>query len=278
MLDGLRVGAQDVGAAGKGTDEHQEGRARQVKVRDHRVHHVKTEAGANEKFGRMLTGREMPEGGDVPFERANDRRSGGDDSPPGLLRADDRGCRRRAERVGFGMHHVIVDSLRRHRSKGAQPDVERQSHELDAARREPFEQLRRKVQRCRRCRDAPGNAREDGLIPLLRLRGACVNVRRQRHLAGAGQKLLERNSQLELDLAHSLRELAGNDRFAEGFEQNARAGAQPARRAGQRDPAPRAGVVLERLRRVEQQQFDARVPAGASSEDARGNHARLVEH
>ena len=144
----MTVGGEDRLAAGKGADEHEQARLRQMEVGEQGGDETELEAGGDEnlRFARM--GFERIAGGlkRAMLQRADNRGADGDDAAALADGAVDGFGARCGERVALAVQMNLIDSFHTKRRKGAEPNVEREAHDFDTTDGERFENLRCKVQ------------------------------------------------------------------------------------------------------------------------------------
>ena len=146
------------------------------------------------------------------LEKPQTGRADGDNAAAGLPRGIQRSGGLRVDPAPFRVHAMIVRVLRLHRQKGAGPDVQRNPHDGDAARRNGGGKRRREVQAGSRCRDGAGMAREHRLVivPIGFVdRAFAGDVRRERRGAVTLQRRIQvsvgaREPQHHLAFAHML--------------------------------------------------------------------------
>ena len=148
------------------------------------------------------------------------------------------------------MHDVLVEPAARHRPEGPDADVQRQPHDLDAARGDGGEDLRREMQRCRRRRHAARNAREHRLVALRPRVVAAADVRRQRNLSAACEQRFEVDVGSEAQDPRTVGEHL-DDLGRRAVERDVRAAAQPLARAHERKPLARRVIKIVAVARAQ---------------------------
>jgi hypothetical protein len=107
-----------------------------VKVRDYRVHQLELVTGTNEQLRFCALSEHCSIGfHGQRFERADGRRTDGDDPPAFAPRTRDRGSRFAAYGEAFRVDDVCFDMFDLHRLERAVADMQRDVRELNAARR-----------------------------------------------------------------------------------------------------------------------------------------------
>jgi hypothetical protein len=172
LLDRCGVGAQDAVASsepagiGEGADEHEQGGFGQVKVGDEGVDDPEPERGMDEEAG-FTGGGEEPVGllrGDV-FEDAHGGGADGHHAAVGGAGGVELIGGARWEFEPFGVHAMPFDGGRLNGRECAEPDMEGEATEFDAAGFEFSEQGRSEVKSGGGCGDGAGRLRVDGLVP-----------------------------------------------------------------------------------------------------------------
>ena len=127
---------QDPFPSGKGGNEHQQRRLRQMKVRDNAVDDPENETGINEQPGTSLPGSDRSVFLCGGLKGAHAGRPDGNDAPALALRAVDRfGCIR-SDLKALRQHPVFGDLFDANGLKGAGPDVKRDHGRAHAFRRQ----------------------------------------------------------------------------------------------------------------------------------------------
>src|SRR5579872_3750334 len=128
------VGPQYVFFSAKGTDQHQQSRLRQMEVGEHGANYFEIETGIDEQVCLSCAGEERSaaEANGV-FEGSDCSGAYGDDAAGITHSPIDRRSGAIGDRVELGVKFVIFDTVYVNRLKGAQADVERDFHGLDAA-------------------------------------------------------------------------------------------------------------------------------------------------
>src|ERR1044071_8507609 len=132
--DGVAVGGEHEVAAGEGGDEDEERGAREVEVREDRVHGAEAVAGRDGEAGLAATRANLPRLVRGRFERAHRSCADGDDAAPTLAREVDLMGRLRADLEALGLDAVLAQVFDAHGRKRPVADVEREADRLDAAR------------------------------------------------------------------------------------------------------------------------------------------------
>ena len=158
-----------------------------MEIGDQRIHHRKRARRINEN-GRVAAGGSKREGlfGDT-FQYTHSGGAHGDDTTAFSLGEVDGLSGGGRQRVAFGVHGMLFQSLRLHRSKGAEPDVQGDGVGFNALRSDLVQQRFREMKPGGGCGDGAGGIGIDSLIPLCIGRGLAKSfasdVRRQRHFA-----------------------------------------------------------------------------------------------
>jgi len=241
-----------------------------VEVGQQDVHHLELEARRDEDLRRPGAWKHLAaarqNGG---FQGAYHRRSHRHDPAIPVPGAADRLGGLGADFVAFALHAVILDPLGRHRLEGADPHVQRHPGDLDAGGGDLFQQALREVETGRGCGHGSGAAGVDRLIALAVLRRVRpVDVRWQGDVAQPLQVGLDRLGEAqEVAAVLALEDHLGNEVLVQ-LDHRPRLG--PAPGLHQRVPLPFAEAL-------DQQQLHLSRPAGATAEEASGNHPRVVE-
>src|SRR5437773_2301449 len=191
----VRVRLQDQLATRERRDQDEERRARQVEVRQERVHDTEAKARrdvdarvalerphATVRLGRAL-------------ERARRRGPHGEDPPSLDARPVHRVGDRRRNRHALRRQPVALDRRRPHGAEGPGTDVQRELVDLEPARAHAVQHGAREVQACRRRRHRSRRPRVHGLVTLAIVR--CrrrepFDVGRQRRDAVLTHQILDR--------------------------------------------------------------------------------------
>ncbi len=191
------------------------------------------------------------------------------------------------------VHRVIVEVVGGDGLERAQPDVERDGRDGDAAGAHPLQEGGGHVEPGRRRGHRAGDPGEDGLVALAILRLVrAVEVGRQRHVARSLERGVQREPRGREQ--HHLHEAAVADGRGDlGHEHGVlgapivehQAGARAQRLAGAAERAPplRGEIAALAVHRglcepPHQEQLDLAAAPGLVPEEARGDDARVVDH
>ena len=281
----MRVGGLHRVEAGERRDQHEQRRARQMEVGQHRVDGAKPIARRDED-GRSRPRRD----GSCRTHLRRSRCRRNDVEPTATMRPPARRASFNARRDGladdavFGVHAVLFDGVGLHRQERARADMQRDRVQADAARLQPRHELVGEMQTRGRRRDRAFVVREQrlvvGAVVVVR-RAARRDVGRQRHVAALGDRLVEHRTverEREGDLAAlALRldariELAEKADLALVAEAHGIADGEPLRRLHERAPA-RAVEAFDEIR------LDRRFRAASDAPpmQARRDHPRVVD-
>src|SRR2546425_1143 len=167
----VRVRLQDQLPARERRDEHEERGARQVEVRQERVHDAEAVARRDIDAGVTLERPHAPVRLGRALERARRRGPYREDAPLLDARPVHRVGDRPRNRHALGQEPVVLDRRRLDGTKGPRTDVQRELVELDAPRAQAIEQGVREVQAGGRRRHRPRWPRVHRLIALPIVRG-----------------------------------------------------------------------------------------------------------
>ena len=175
LTHGLLIRLQDQLPRGKRAHQHQQRRARQMKIRQHHVHMAKRVGRADKNVRRAVPRLDVAAGLQRPRHRRAHRHHA-------ARAADGRRCFRR-NREPLGVHLVFLDVLDLHGAERADADMQRDECMSDAGRLKLFQHVRREMESGRRRRHGARRAREHGLVTVaVRVEGLRrpFDVRRER--------------------------------------------------------------------------------------------------
>ena len=172
-FDGMCIGCAHALQPGKGRNQHEQGRARQVEIGHQDIHGLEAVAGGDEDRGIAGERRDRSILAGGALQEPQGRRANRDDPPAPRPCLVERLRGLRADGAPFRMHPVIGRIVRLHRQEGPRPHMQRHEVAVDAAFVEPAEEIVGEMQAGGGRRDRALVLRIDGLVVD---RGPCSSV------------------------------------------------------------------------------------------------------